>query len=121
MPPIHMSLQKKLASAFPSPAVAVASACAVLSFLLALLMWQRAGNPAVFLVWLAAATTVVAYSRVHRRWIASIERIAAQRPRISLRSIGRNWDGCAEEVAFIELPRGSEDKGLRIGSAGLSA
>lgn len=121
MPPIHMSLRKKLAAAFPSPAVAVGSTCAVLSFLLALLMWQRAGNPAVFLVWLAAATTVVAYSRVHRRWIASFERIAAQRPRLSLKSIDRKWDGRAEDVAFIELPRGNEDKGLLIGSAGMSA
>ncbi|HEY0843996.1 MAG TPA: hypothetical protein VGE12_01425 [Noviherbaspirillum sp.] len=85
-----------------SLAAFVGIAGAVLSLSLAWLMWQRGGNPAFLLIWLASAMAVATYARFHRRWTASFERLASQTASATPFNLLRQWDGQATDVAFTE-------------------
>ena len=75
-----------------------------LSFLLAILMLVRQGNPGFLLIWIAAVVATGACMHVHAKWRRSFERMYAPESVRTFYPSRKNWRHNVEDISFRDIP-----------------
>lgn len=79
----------------------------LLSFILAMLVLIRQGNPGFLIIWLLAFVATAACMRAHAKWRKSFERMYSPDSVRTFHPARKGWKHNVEDVVFRDIPDAS--------------